>query len=223
MKKALKELLIVGVLGLALGATSNELRNSYGLKWTFDYFPQTEQVVELDGNGDPVNGGNGSKDPFAGFTLITVDELVYVVGDPDRDEGAVLIVDVRAERPYSEGHLEGAIRCYHFEGEDCVDSLLEDALQAEQIVVYCNGGECDDSKVMYKLFLARGVREDAMRLFAGGWAAWVNAEMPGVKGAYPFGEDEAASTSENGAYMESSESWDETSDGVSTDDEGGEE
>ena len=62
-----------------------------------------------------------------------------------RLEGAV-IIDVRSEQEYSEGHIEGAINIPDYKINNSIENILVD--KEKEIVVYCQMGS--RSKKAYK-------------------------------------------------------------------------
>ncbi|MGB0716890.1 MAG: rhodanese-like domain-containing protein [Phycisphaerae bacterium] len=169
MIKTLVQLVVILMAGSILGATSNQLRSKGKLDWGRNYFPKNDTAQE---------SKNGQKaDPFEGYTVVEVDEVAGWVEEMQGVPGQYVLVDARSESQFREGHLPGALRCYHYEIDTCIERTLEFAMGAEIVVVYCNGGECSDSKYMYDELVQRGVPEDAMRLFALGWEKWTEQEL----------------------------------------------
>ncbi len=182
MKSTILELLIIAAAGLALGATSNAVRHSGSLDPFKAYLGTIESPNAPGGGTKAADGGSddGSEQGGRLYQLITVDEVADIVGDPDlMDSGLFVVVDARKESEYEEGHIAGAIRCYHYELEGCIDRVVEAAAGVEKVIVYCNGGECSDSKYMcHELIDNFGVPYDSVYLFASGWEAWIDNEMP---------------------------------------------
>ena len=193
MVKTIMQLLVIVVAGCILGAASNQIRSKGSLDWTRNYFPKKSSDTEEVKNGKP-------KDKFEGYEVVTVDEVVTWVEESQGVAGQYVIVDARNESQFKEGHIPGAIRCYHYEIDSCIDRTLEYAMGAELVVVYCNGGECSDSKYMYDELVQRGVPKDAMRLFANGWEAWNDNDHPVETGEGFLAP--AAATYEDAAYSD---------------------
>ena len=64
-------------------------------------------------------------------------------------EGAV-IIDVRSEQEYSEGHIEGAINMPDYKINNSIENILVD--KEKEIVVYCQMGS--RSKKVYKKLIS---------------------------------------------------------------------
>ena len=194
IRKTFLEMVVLGVAGLSLGAAANAVRGSGSLQWNKAYFAEAQSQADRDQATKSGSASEKDKSQRVGqndsatqpakhpYTAITVDEIVDIVGDPDYDRGRYVFVDARNQKSFAEGHIDGAIRCYHYELDSCIDQLLEVALGAEKVIVYCNGGQCDDSKYMCRELIDRGVPEQAIYLFDGGWEKWLEEEMPYVEG-----------------------------------------
>ena len=184
LKVALCELLVLGLAGLVLGAAANAIRTTGSLKWNHRYF-RTDDVSSAQAVHDPSEEApdTAKESPFKHpYQEATLDDVFEIAADPDADRGLYVLVDARSADVFSEGHIAGAIRCYHYEIDDCIDSTLEAALGALKVIVYCNGGDCEDSKYMCRELVDRGVPYEAVYLYAGGWKEWIDQEMPFVTG-----------------------------------------
>ncbi len=119
------------------------------------------------------------------FDVVEIEEVTEMVGSEAAYNGSVVFVDSRNAADYEDGHIPGA---YHIDNYN-VDRHLPEVRPliefAETIVVYCGGGECEDSIFLASELEARGFRREAIRLFEAGMAAWRNADMPIEKGGDP--------------------------------------
>ena len=55
--------------------------------------------------------------------------------------------------------------------------------KAEQIVVYCNGGDCDDSETAALLLRDVGIPNQKLFVYGGGMAEWITNSLPVETGA----------------------------------------
>ncbi|MFQ5461575.1 MAG: rhodanese-like domain-containing protein [Phycisphaerae bacterium] len=186
MKSTILESMIIAVAGIALGTVSNTLRTSGSLDLFKAYFGAvaTKQPLVADSRGSENVDEHDDAAADSPYQVITVDEVADIVGDPElMASGLYVLVDARNENVYEEGHIAGALRCYHYELEACIDRVIEAATGVEKVIVYCNGGECEDSKYMcHELIDNFGLPYESVYLFAGGWAAWMEHELPFVEG-----------------------------------------
>lgn len=157
--RTLGELLVIGLIGLALGAAYNGARAKGALDWTKDYFALADDAE------NPIQE-------------IGIDDIVDIVGDLDYDRWRFVFVDARSADVFADGRIQGAIRCWQADLAECIEFVLEPALGAEKVIVYCNGGKCDESKYMCRELVVRGVPRESIYLYAGGWDDWIANEMP---------------------------------------------
>lgn len=94
------------------------------------------------------------------------------------DGRRALIIDARAEPFYAQGHVPGAL---NLSREDFVhdyrrlgSTLAND--RDRQIVVYCSGQDCHDSRMVASALLSLGFQR--VEVFTGGFEAWSRAGMP---------------------------------------------
>jgi len=186
MKSTILELLIIATAGVALGATSNAIRTTGSLDPFKEYFGTagSNNAAISDSRAPEEANASGDVPAESPYQIITVDEVADIAGDPDlMESGLYVFVDARNENVFEEGHIAGALRCYHYELEQCIDRVLEAATGVEKVIVYCNGGECEDSKYMcHELIDNFSIPYESVYLFAGGWAAWMENDLPYVEG-----------------------------------------
>lgn len=112
------------------------------------------------------------------FQSIILAEVREVFEDPQTKQGLNIFVDARDEEHFAEGHIPGAIQCFPYEIERCLDRVKAAAGGAEKVVVYCGGGECEDSIFMCRELTEAGVPFEAVYLFEGGWKEWSASGLP---------------------------------------------
>ena len=117
------------------------------------------------------------------YKEISLDEVLAVMKDPQTARGLNVSVDGRSEDDFAEGHIPGAIRCFPYEIEKCIDKVLARANGADKVIVYCGGGDCEDSIFMCRELVDAGVPSEAIHLYAGGWKEWSARNEPMKSGA----------------------------------------
>ena len=94
-----------------------------------------------------------------------------------------VFVDARNKDDYVEGHIPGAVHLYHYDSLEMIDSVRPDLEQAFFIIVYCNGGDCDDSiSLALDLTTSYGFPNDSVYVFKGGMEEWQEAGYPVTTG-----------------------------------------
>lgn len=92
-----------------------------------------------------------------------------------------LILDARRSDSYQEGHLPGARSLPVWEDglQEKIAGLKADAYLP--ILVYCAGGDCEDSKLLAQKLRLAGCRN--LRIYTGGFPDWVAQGWPVERGA----------------------------------------
>ncbi len=97
------------------------------------------------------------------------------------ESGQVLLVDCRLKQDFDSGHIKGAVSLPWEEFELYFPQLRSSLADAQEIIVYCDGTECELS-----LLLARELAQlgyDNVKVFFGGWVEWKKAGLPLERGS----------------------------------------
>ena len=95
----------------------------------------------------------------------------------------IMILDARKRPEFLVGHLPGARLCDSHRQEKALPTLRPLLKEAFEVVVYCAGGDCEDSIFLATdLVYREGVDPAAIRIFEGGMKAWRDAGKPVEKG-----------------------------------------
>jgi rhodanese-related sulfurtransferase len=87
----------------------------------------------------------------------------------------VIFLDARMPADFKAGHIRGAINFPYEEFEQYAPQIVPKLTTDEEIIAYCDGGECESS-----LLLARELRDlgyKNVKIFFGGWEEWKNAGL----------------------------------------------
>ena len=198
-----------GAVGLAYNATSPEginLERNYLLVDVPVTPPKKDKPTKSKppkvgpASGEPMNGGgelgNGPSEPIdppepvedefsetvGGMLNIAVDEVeLYQSIQADGDE-SIVILDARSQDHFNEEHIPGSKSLNFYQADKLIDELLPSLQEASMIIVYCNGGDCEDSiRLGAYLLNDHGIPYDAIRIFEGGIADWKKAGLSVVK------------------------------------------
>jgi rhodanese-related sulfurtransferase len=97
-----------------------------------------------------------------------------------------LFLDARRSSVYADGHVAGARSFPVWESDiaDRVKAFFEEGLdQNAPIVIYCSGGDCEDSHMLAeKLYM---VGFNALFVYKDGFPAWQKRGLPVTKGPKP--------------------------------------
>ena len=113
-----------------------------------------------------------------GLQLIDCNRAAQLFQDPRFQQKQVVFIDARDEQRYQEGHIPGAYEFDPYRPEKYFDAVLPVCRAAEQVVVYCNGGDCDDSETAAVLLRDIGIANQKLRVFGGGIMEWTTNGLP---------------------------------------------
>ena len=175
-----------GVLlaGLVFGLVANAV-SPRGLRLSRDYFPGGGGAVAATGTNSGlvrtnVAGGAQSSTNSAtvlrlrqkGLQAIDTAEAVELFNDPLYQHGIILFVDARNTEHFQAGHIPGAHQFDHYHAEQFLPSLLPICTAAQKVVVYCTGGECEDSEFAAITLAELGVPKENIFVYTGGITEW---------------------------------------------------
>ena len=199
MKSTLLEALLVATLGAVLAFTVNAL-SARGLRLGVDYFPSSIKAGSpLGQSTNPVVAApkTNALDPLTlvaervsreGFRLIDGPEATRLFHDPGYAQGSIVFVDARNDENYQAGHVPGAYQLDHYHMERYLPNVLPVCQQAQQIVVYCHGGDCEDSIFTAILLRDAGIPKDRLFIYGSGWSEWDTNGVPVELGSQKSGQ-----------------------------------
>jgi rhodanese-related sulfurtransferase len=115
--------------------------------------------------------------------LVDGDQAVKLFHDPRFKQNGIVFIDARDESHYQEGHIPGACEFDPYHPDKYLGTILTICRAAEQIVVYCTGGDCDDSETAAILLRNVGVANQKLFIYAGGITEWTDNNLPVETGA----------------------------------------
>ena len=191
VKRVLLEAAFVVVVGAVFAFAANRV-SPRGLALTRNYFPEgtgrlvsAAPLVTLPHNAAGTN--SMALDPAQllaaelkekGLQLADASQVLQLFHAPRFKQGTVVFVDARDEQHYREGHIPGAYEFDPYRPEEYFDAVLPVCKAAEQIVVYCNGGDCDDSETAAILLRDVGIANQKLLVYGGGITEWTTNGLP---------------------------------------------
>ncbi|HEY1435833.1 MAG TPA: rhodanese-like domain-containing protein, partial [Thermoanaerobaculia bacterium] len=100
--------------------------------------------------------------------------------------GDVLFLDARRSSVYRDGHIGGArsIAIWEHDADDKVKALFAEGRdQSAPVVIYCSGGECEDSHMLSEKLYKVGF--DNVLVYKDGFPDWVKRGLAVTKGDTP--------------------------------------
>jgi len=191
VKWVLLEAALVVVIGALFAFVANRV-SPRGLALTRDYFPAgTGRLMSATPLANPPRNATGTN--FVALTpaqllaaelkekglqLIDGSQAARLYHDPRFRQDVVAFVDARDEQRYREGHIPGAYEFDPYRPEKYFAAVLPVCQAAEQIVVYCNGGDCDDSETAAILLRDVGIANQKLMVYVGGITEWATNGLP---------------------------------------------
>jgi 3-mercaptopyruvate sulfurtransferase SseA len=91
------------------------------------------------------------------------------------DQGAI-VIDARTEEKYRNGHIPTAHNLPAHSVQENLGTVYQwVSTPNDFLIVYCGGGECDESSEVFKLLKASGFTN--LHLYFGGWEDWTKAGL----------------------------------------------
>ena len=182
----------IALIGAILALVANAL-SPRGLALTTNYFPGgTNGLVAplpaLVSSNAATNALSTTQDPAAphindkGLQMIGFKAAVRLFLDPRTQKDLVIFVDARNEDDFNLGHIPGAREFDPYHPEKKAVAVMALCNAAEQIVVYCTGGDCEDSQSAAILLRDAGTPNSKLMVYEGGFTEWTTNNMPVEKG-----------------------------------------
>lgn len=189
--RILSEAVLVAVVGIAFAFAANQI-SPWGLALARNYFPTgTNHTVRAVANAGSRGGSTGANPAVpsatqllaaqmrqAGLQLIDGHRALQLFHDSHLKRGVIVFIDARDEDHYQAGHIPGAYEFDPYHPEKYFPVVLPACQAAEQIVVYCRGGDCDDSETAGLLLKDVGVPSQKLFVYGGGITEWTNNRLP---------------------------------------------
>jgi rhodanese-related sulfurtransferase len=188
MKSLAVDLIFVLVVGLGFSLVSNAILPK-GITIGTDYFhtepdstttpPDLDQETkEQDQEAISITSSPEEHLRQKGLTPINLDQSKALFENEGYEFGDIIFVDARDRKHYEEGHIPGAYLFNHYWLEEFVEEVSLASEIAIQIVVYCNGGQCEDSEFAALDLIELGIEADKIHVFLGGIQDWRENKLP---------------------------------------------
>jgi rhodanese-related sulfurtransferase len=182
-------ILILVVLAVLCGVVSNMTASrERKLVWLGSYSPAARAAAPV--SGPVAVTATTPRSASAGTTFPPHPDKAWVEIDGDaaaqlHGQG-VLFLDARRSSVYKDGHIQGArsFPVWESDIDARVKALFEEGRdQRAPIVVYCSGGDCEDSHMLSEKLYFVGF--DNALVYKGGFPDWQKRGLPVSKGDRP--------------------------------------
>jgi rhodanese-related sulfurtransferase len=179
---------MVASVGAVISFGANAI-SPRGLKLTRDFFGSSAvgTTNSVHGTNQPASTSTNSATPLElltarleskGLHLVHSNRVVELFRDPRHQQGLVAFIDAREDSYYQEGHIPGAYQLDYYRPEAYLPTVLPVCQIAAEIVVYCNGGNCEDSEFAANFLLAAGIPSEKLLVYVGGMTEWITNGFP---------------------------------------------
>ena len=185
----IREALAVLAVSTVLAFAANQV-SSRGLVVTRNYFPAGSRpsVLMPSAASSPHPATNATDLSPAqlqaariqeqGFQLIDGRQEAQWFRDSRFQQGNIVFIDARDEARYRAGHIPGAYEFDPYYPEKYFPTALPPCQAAEQIMIYCNGGDCDDSESAAVTLRDVGIANRKLFIYGGGLPDWASNSLP---------------------------------------------
>jgi rhodanese-related sulfurtransferase len=188
MKRVLLETVLVALVGGSIAFLANAV-SPRGLSLARNYFPggtnNTVATPLISARSQPGStNGPAAVDAIAarakeyGFTLLTREQTIERFRNPLIAQNLILFIDARDEAHYLKGHIPGSHEFDHYRPEKHLGTVLPLCQLAEQVVIYCNGGDCEDSLFAAMSLRDAGIEPQKLFIYTGGMQDWATNNLP---------------------------------------------
>jgi rhodanese-related sulfurtransferase len=188
---AVAEAVLVAVGAALVGLVANAL-SPVGLSLGRDYFPKASAAppaaeplaaspkTARGGASAPIDRGAAVRRRLEqrGLRVIAGPEVVGWFGEAQGAQGLTVFIDARNEAQFASGHIPGAWPFDHYRPQLHLPAVLPVCLAALRVVVYCAGGECEDSEFAAVMLRESGVPAANLFVYPGGMTDWVARGQP---------------------------------------------
>ena len=194
VRSILGEALVVLLACVAFAVIANQL-SPRGLNLSRNYFPAAAgtnltvvREMAATVTNQPPSEHLRAELQAAGLQLAVSNQVIAWFADPRRLTGHIVFIDARNEADYGQGHVPGAWLFDPYQPEKYFPAVVPPAQAADIIVVYCHGGDCDDSLSAATLLKQVGVSAEKMYVYGGGFGEWLILGQPVETGPQNSGQ-----------------------------------
>ena len=170
MKQTIIEAVGFVVLAGAVGLFFNAQRSD-GLEISRNYFPAGSVLPP----SEAPSPDDEDTAPEHEFNVVTLAEALEYY---DFGNSSILFIDARDDSHYERCHIPNAIQFDYYHPQDYLEGVRDFSSDAEVIIIYCNGGECEDSLLAARYLTSEidnPLPLEALYVFEDGIQAWVDA------------------------------------------------
>ncbi len=186
IKRASVEAAVLAAVGLLLGLVINTFsttrlslaKNHFRSKVQEQTALSATPLVPATDARDDHRESAPKPDEEEPLSAISHADLVELFQSDGYLEERHVIIDARDDVHYVDGHIPGAFQFDHYRADRYMEEILPVCQNAERIVLYCNGGKCDDSKLAAIDLMDNGITPEKILIYQGGIVQWQEDGLP---------------------------------------------
>ncbi len=182
------ETVVILVGGGAIALLANQL-SPRGLSLTRDYFPGRQapagvapSIPTEHQSAPSANQSPAERLASKGLSVLGTMEVEQLFNDPQYQQELIIFIDARDDDHYHKAHIPGAYQFDRYYPDRYLPSVLPACFSANRIIVYCNGGACEDSEFAALTFLDAGIPATKLAVYLGGITEWLAQNKPVEQG-----------------------------------------
>lgn len=207
----LLEALVIAIVGVCLALIANQI-SPRGLNLARNYFPEikpaptpsatitnstpapTAATTNTASAPPPANAEASEADQAIarlkskGLQVVTLEQVKKLLHDPGYTNGSIIFVDARDDDHYQAGHIPGALQLDYYHPDKYLTAVVPACQAAKQVVVYCSGGDCEDSEMTAIMLRDGGIPNQKLFVYSGGMNEWEARQEPIETGARNSGQ-----------------------------------
>lgn len=150
-------------------AVLNSLINPSAMDLGTDYFPTLAQ-----------NEGASEESGLPQHDFGEVDGQMVLEFLPDlKESNFAVLIDARSTEHYTAGHIPGAYQIDRYHLDEYVPAVLPAMQEAGYVIIYCAGGDCEDSIFLATdLVYQHGLEKEVLYIYEGGMEEWEDLGHP---------------------------------------------
>lgn len=184
--KILLEAVLMAIVGVMFALAANQV-SPRGISLSTDIFHSKVEVKPLPPGPATVTNTLAAQLEAKGLHFADSNLVFQMHKDPRYAMELVVFIDARDDKHYQEGHIPGAYQLDHYYLEKYLPAVLPICQTAEQIVLYCNGGDCEDSQLAAFDLADQKIPKERLFVYGGGMTEWSSNGWPVEVGAHKSG------------------------------------
>ena len=141
------------------------------IQYGYDYYPAIDPVET-----EPVTAKEVKPSrlvDWRGRGKISQVGFAEIVSNNNLEKKRWALVDARKDELFNESHIRGAMKFNRYRLAHDLPKVLPKCMAADLVIIYCQGGKCEDSHIAKKILKQSGLKSDNIVILEGGVKQWI--------------------------------------------------